>query len=83
MALSIKDPEVDALARELASRTGKSITESLRMALRDRLEQERAKVRGDDLVEALMEIGRRCAALPLLDDRPPDEILYDERGLPR
>jgi antitoxin VapB len=84
MALSIKDPEVDALARELAARTGVSITEAVLVALREQLARERAKaLAGIDLAEALMEIGRRCAALPLLDDRPPDEILYDEHGLPR
>jgi len=32
----------------------------------------------------LLRIGRECAALPVLDARPPDEILgYDEAGLPR
>ena len=36
------------------------------------------------LVEDVMDIGRHCASLPLLDGRRPDEILgYDENGLPR
>ena len=36
------------------------------------------------LVEDVMEIGRHCASLPLLDRRRHDEILgYDENGLPR
>ena len=36
------------------------------------------------LVEDVMEIGRHCASLPLLDGRRPDEILgYDENGLPQ
>jgi hypothetical protein len=30
-----------------------------------------------------MEIGRRASALPVLDPRHPDEILYDEFGLPK
>ena len=31
----------------------------------------------------ILEIGQRCAALPDLDARPPDEILgYDRHGLP-
>jgi antitoxin VapB len=35
------------------------------------------------LATEILEIGRRCAALPDLDMRPPDEILgYDEHGLP-
>ena len=34
------------------------------------------------LVEQLLEIGRRCAALPDFDRRPADEILgYGEHGL--
>ncbi len=34
--------------------------------------------------EELLEIGRRCAALPELDARSADEILgYDEHGMPR
>jgi len=32
----------------------------------------------------LLEIGRRCAALPELDSRTAEEIIgYDEHGLPR
>ena len=33
--------------------------------------------------EALRQIGRRCAGLPELDQRSPDEIIgFDEAGLP-
>jgi antitoxin VapB len=35
------------------------------------------------LKERLLTIAERCAALPLLDRRTPDEILgYDEHGMP-
>jgi antitoxin VapB len=35
------------------------------------------------LADELNAIALRCAALPVLDDRPEDEILgYDEHGLP-
>ncbi len=35
------------------------------------------------LQERLLVIGQRCAALPLLDQRTPDEILgYDDSGMP-
>jgi hypothetical protein len=30
----------------------------------------------------LDEIAKHCASLPRLDRRIPEEILYDERGLP-
>jgi antitoxin VapB len=53
-------------------------------ALRERLEREQRKEQTvESLVEDLMEIGRHCVALPLLDGRPANEILgYDENGLP-
>ncbi len=35
------------------------------------------------LVERLLQIGPECAALPVLDDRSPEDMLYDERGVPR
>ena len=41
------------------------------------------QTKGRRLSAELREIRERCAALPVLDDRPPDELLgYDEMGLP-
>ena len=38
---------------------------------------------GQRLADVLDEIALRCASLPVLDSRNPDEILgYDEDGLP-
>lgn len=83
MALSIKHPEADRLARELAARTGESLTEAVVVALRERLARETGRARAIPLREELAAIRRRCAALPVIDDRPADQILgYDERGLP-
>jgi antitoxin VapB len=49
----------------------------------DRLTRESSRARALPLREELSAIRRRCAALPILDDRTPDEILgYDERRLP-
>lgn len=84
MALSIKDPEADRLARELARRTGETLTEAVVRSLRERLERQRARPRRPGLADELRRIGERVAALPVLDPRPADEILdYDDRGLPR
>ena len=86
MALSIKNREVEELARELARISGKPITEAVRDSLKREL--ERAKIvtqatPNTGLAERLMAIGREVAAMPVLDDRTPDEILgYDENGLP-
>lgn len=83
MALSIKHPEAERLARELAARTGESITEAVTVALRQRLKREQGRARGRQLGEELLEIAERCAALPDIDTRSPDEILgYGETGLP-
>jgi len=84
MALSIKSPKADDLARQLARETGETITEATEKALEERLVRVRARRAEPDLVERIMEIGRHCAALPDLDTRSPDEILdYDESGVPR
>lgn len=84
MALSLKDVETDGLAREVARLTGESITQAVRVALRERLARERLK-RGKpaDVEKELEEISRRFRALPILDTRTAEEILgYDENGLP-
>lgn len=83
VALNIKDPETDRLARQLAELTGESITTALRTAIEQRLARERR--RDVDLTQdRVMAIVRRGRARPRLDDRSAEEILgYDEHGLPR
>ena len=82
MALSIKDPETDRLARALAAATGESLTDAIREALRDRLERESHRARRGVGLE-IRRIQERLARLPVLDPRSPDEILgYDDHGLP-
>lgn len=84
MALSIKDPEADRLARQVAARTGETLTTAIVVALRERLARLAGRRRRRRLRDELREIAQRCARLPTLDDRPADEILgYDERGFPR
>ncbi len=80
VVLSIKSDEADRLARELADRTGESITEAVTTALRERLDRSN---RPDGVAARLMSITARARSLPRLDPRPADEILgYDEHGLP-
>jgi antitoxin VapB len=84
MALSIKHPEADHLARELAAATGETLTEAVVNALRERLVRQRGKSRGLRVRDELRAIRERCAHYPVLDPRSADEILgYDEHGLPR
>jgi antitoxin VapB len=84
MPLSIKAPEADRLARELADTTGETITDAVIVAMRERLEREKRK-REDKtaLLAEIRAIADHCASLPILDTRTEDEILgYDENGIP-
>jgi antitoxin VapB len=83
MALSIKNPEADQLARALAQATGLTLTDAILKALREQLQRETARSRPAGLMEELLEIGNRCSALPDLDLRTPEEIMgFDEFGIP-
>jgi antitoxin VapB len=83
MALNIRNPETEKLASDLAALTGETKTEAVTNALRQRLEQMKRRRAKRRVVDRLDEIAKHCAALPLLDRRGPEEMLYDERGLPR
>ena len=80
MALNIKNQEVERLANEVATLAVETLTTAVATSLRERLD----RLREPD-VEALLAIGRDCAA------RLPDQVkhldhgefLYDEMGLPR
>lgn len=83
MALSIKDPEAARLAREVSEYTGETMTQAVIVALRERLAREQRKRQNvDSLIDEVMLIGKHFAALPVLDSRNLDEMLYDESGLP-
>ncbi|MFT4296891.1 MAG: type II toxin-antitoxin system VapB family antitoxin [Micropruina sp.] len=84
MALNIKDPATDALARELARATGESITEALRTALGERLARVRRQASVGSKATDLQRYIDRGRRRELLDERSAEEILgYDEHGLPR
>ncbi|WP_292545175.1 type II toxin-antitoxin system VapB family antitoxin [Mesorhizobium sp.] len=86
MALSIKNPEVEQLARELARRRRVSVTEAIRQSLEREVARERLVPRdeADDLFQRLMAIAERAAQVPKRQDAmTEDEILgYDELGIP-
>ncbi len=84
MSFSIKDPEADRLVRKVAKATGETLTQAVVVALRERLERLGGRQKARPLADELDEIAKHCAALPVLDSRPADEILgYDQHGLPR
>ncbi len=83
MGLNIKNDRAHRLAKELSGLTGESLTGAVTVALEERLAREKAKRNRAGVADRLMEIGRRCASRPTLDDRSADEILgYDDEGLP-
>ena len=73
--LNIKDPEVHALAVELAERTGQTLTQAVKEALRDRLARERA-AKSDQrrLVARVLDLGRRASSRPVLDPAAPSRF---------
>ena len=85
MALSLKGPETDRLARQVANMTGETLTQAVRTSLSERLARERLQQgKPAVLADELQAIFHRLDALPDLDPRPADEIIgYDENGLPR
>ncbi len=82
MALSIKDPEGYCLARQVAKATGETLTTAVIQALRERLARV-SQQRGPRLSEELLEIGRRCARLPVVEGSTTEDVSYDDNGLPR
>lgn len=84
MALSLKNPETERLAKELAKITGESVTLAVTVALRERLERQKPNPK-EGLAAWLDELTKRTA--PLLKDLPPSDkigdLLFDkETGLP-
>ncbi|WP_026922300.1 type II toxin-antitoxin system VapB family antitoxin [Glycomyces arizonensis] len=83
MALSIKSPAADQLARELAAATGESLTEAVETAIRERLDRQVRGVRPRRIHRRLNALRAELRTLPVVDDRAGDDILgYDEHGLP-
>ncbi len=84
MSLNLKSDEAHRLARELADATGDSMTAAVIEAMREQLARLR---RGseDEFVQRILAIGRDCAAHLTEEERTmdPDDLLYDENGLPR
>jgi antitoxin VapB len=87
VAMSIRNHKAESLARELAQQQNVSMTQAIIEALEQqkaRLEHRRCDFAGTERARLIkiQEIAHRCASLPDLDVRSPDEILgYGEHGL--
>jgi len=90
MALSIKDEETDRLVRRYARLHDTSYTGAIKRAVSDALKREGQPVEETEreriaraFRDRVREAQQAYAALPTLDPRDLDEILYDEDGLPK
>ena len=76
MALTINHPDANLLVQELMDYTGETLTQAVLNALRERIKKEKERQKGAiSLKDELLQIGKQCAALPILDNRSPEEIL--------
>lgn len=84
MSLNIKDEKTHRMAKELARLTGESMTAAVNEAIRERLERVRGGSK-KDMTERILEIGRECAARlkEPYKSMDIDDLLYDEKGLPK
>ncbi len=83
MPISIKNPQTEQLARDLAQITGETLTDAIRTALIEKHDRLRRAHSGDSLADELNAIALRCARRPDISTLTDDEILgYDEFGAP-
>ena len=82
MTVLIKDEEADRMIRQLAERTGETITDAVKGAVSEKLartplsEKEFAERRAK--IEAIL---ARLDAMPTVDHRSADEIIgYNDKG---
>ena len=86
MSMNIKNKETYRLTKQLSKLTGESLTTAVTEAVRERLDRLRLRrAHGVDLAERLLLIGRDCAAHLKEPFRTinHEDMLYDDRGLPK
>lgn len=86
MSLNIKNPETNRLARELARRTGESVTTAITVALKERLERKERAQQPESRMDWLKRITAETAEI-MNDGRTSTQLLdelYDpETGFPK
>lgn len=86
MALNIKDAETYRLTKELAQRTGESLTLAVKVSVMERLERQMAASSKESRMEWLDRITKETAEI-MNDGRTSkqlmDELYDDETGLPK
>jgi antitoxin VapB len=83
MALSLKSPEAERLARALAEATGESLTETITRALEERLQRVQASRDFGAYAEPIHRLQQRIRERPVFDARSNDDIIgYGDDGAP-
>jgi antitoxin VapB len=75
MGIRIKNVRAEELARQVARETGESLADAIIHSLEERLERLQGRCSTPDPSETLIQIGRRCSALPNHDTRDAEDIL--------
>lgn len=75
MAFHVRDPATDMAVRRLAKLKGQTLTETIRQAVENEYERERAAV---PLMERLKPIQEQFAALRKPGGLPADKAFFDE-----
>jgi len=82
MTVLIKDEEADRMIRQLAERTGETITDAVKGAVSEKL--ARTPLSEDEVAERRAKIEAilaRLDAMPTVDNRSADEIIgYNDKG---
>ncbi len=80
--MSIRNPRVEQLAREISAMSGENITQVILHALENQMERLRGRRKYPDIAEEIRKISHRCSAIPDRDERSPDDILgYNQVGV--
>lgn len=88
MALSIKNESTDQLVRRYAKVRKTTCTKAVHLAVSDALRREGHTIDDDEeqrvaeFLDFVHTLQVDVAAAPTLDNRTPDDILYDADGLP-
>jgi antitoxin VapB len=84
MTVLMNDPVVDRVVRELASRTGETVNEAMRIAAEERLARLPPERNGSVDRERLEAILAKIRSYPKANEHlTDDEIIgYDENGVP-
>ncbi len=83
MSLNIKDPETHKLARAVAKEAGESMTQAVKLALKERLARLRKVRKQEATIKNILAIGERFAKRMKGPPIDHDTLLYDEHGLPK